>query len=591
MISAYDHYIGVRDDCMTKYDIYKVQWAAYSTSVWLNAAIMTNQNDIENLQQVVGFIVDSTDYAAEMTHELSDDFGDSYPKVTAALTPAVRTDIAKAMATGVGTLAWGALKTVNTLFEYAQKATISSIQEDINTWQCNLATNDAHAGIYASARELLSAMWEQREALDAVNEHLVAMQSAYEKVRSTIAEGERLCAARARARHQVATLVQDDLYADMLYRTYRTSALARYTALFEIAARYSFLAARAYDYETGLLNADGSSAAAEFMNSIVCARTLGTLDDDGEPMLGPTRNGESGLAAALAALNVDWQTAKTRFGINNPASTDTRFSLRKELFRISGKTASDETWKNQLALCRVENLNDIPEYVRYCVPYSTNAVEPGIVIPFSSEVTAENNFFGKLRAGGDSVFDPTWMATKIRAVGVTFSEYNAIFNTNNAMGGGLLMTPHVYLVPVGQDVVGYGMDRTRTQTRSWTVFDQALPLPFDLGGADHSATDWSSIEASFGASYATMRRHPSFRAYQDVETASEELFCTNPRLIGRSVWNTKWLLIIPGRGLLSDPDEGLDRFIYGTMKSDGTRDGSGIKDIRLFLKTYSYSGD
>ena len=33
------------------------------------------------------------------------------------------------------------------------------------------------------------------------------------------------------------------------------------------------------------------------------------------------------------------------------------------------------------------------------------------------------------------------------------------------------------------------------------------------------------------------------------------------RLIGRSVWNSKWKLVIPGYTLLNDPEEGLDRFI------------------------------
>ncbi len=591
LISSYDHLIGVRDACVVKYDVFKVQLAAYTNAVKLQDKIQDKKKAIETLQQALGFFVDSTDLAAELIHELSDDFGSGLPAIMASIFPSVRTEIAEAAAKGAGTTAWGITKGANAVLEYAQKARISTWQKDIVEWECNLATNEAYVSIYSSARDVLGAMWDQQEALDDLNENLVAMQAACEKVRTTIAEGERIAKGRARTRHQIATLLQEDLYADMLYRTYRTSALARYTSLFEIAARYAFLAARAYDYETGLLNADGSSAAADFMASIVRARTIGTLDEDGEPMLGESRDGASGLAAALAALNVDWKAAKTRFGINNPASEDTRFSLRKELFRISSKTASDETWKNQLALCRVDNLNDVPEYVRYCVPYSTNEVEPGIVISFSTEITPENNFFGKLRAGGDSVFDPTWMATKIRAVGVTFSEYNAIFNTNNASGGGLLMTPHVYLVPAGIDYVDCGTDRSRSQTRAWTVFDQALPLPFDLGAADHSATDWSSIEGSFGATYATLRRHPSFRAYQDVETASEELFCTNARLIGRSAWNSRWLLIIPGRGLLSDPDEGLDRFIYGAKKADGTRDGSGIKDIRLFLKTYSYSGD
>ena len=54
---------------------------------------------------------------------------------------------------------------------------------------------------------------------------------------------------------------------------------------------------------------------------------------------------------------------------------------------------------------------------------------------------------------------------------------------------------------------------------------------------------------------------------------------TNSRLVGRSVWNTKWKLVIPGRALLADPIEGLDRF----MRT--------VTDVQLYLKTYSHSGN
>jgi len=67
---------------------------------------------------------------------------------------------------------------------------------------------------------------------------------------------------------------------------------------------------------------------------------------------------------------------------------------------------------------------------------------------------------------------------------------------------------------------------------------------------------------------------------------------TDTRLIGRSVWNTRWLLIIPGGTLLFDPDEGLDTFIDGPeiFPGAGIRTGEGIDDIKLFFETYGYSG-
>ena len=56
-------------------------------------------------------------------------------------------------------------------------------------------------------------------------------------------------------------------------------------------------------------------------------------------------------------------------------------------------------------------------------------------------------------------------------------------------------------------------------------------------------------------------------------------FYTNSRLIGRSVWNSKWKIVIPGKMLLNDPEEGMERFIRT------------VKDIKLHFETYSYSGN
>ena len=50
------------------------------------------------------------------------------------------------------------------------------------------------------------------------------------------------------------------------------------------------------------------------------------------------------------------------------------------------------------------------------------------------------------------------------------------------------------------------------------------------------------------------------------------------RLMARSVWNSQWLLIIPGAGLYYDSTEGLKRF---TEK---------VSDLMLNFKTYSHNG-
>jgi hypothetical protein len=50
-------------------------------------------------------------------------------------------------------------------------------------------------------------------------------------------------------------------------------------------------------------------------------------------------------------------------------------------------------------------------------------------------------------------------------------------------------------------------------------------------------------------------------------------------LIGRSVWNTQWKLIIPAYSLLNSEQTGLDRFVQS------------VTDIKLFLRSYSNSGN
>jgi len=90
-----------------------------------------------------------------------------------------------------------------------------------------------------------------------------------------------------------------------------------------------------------------------------------------------------------------------------------------------------------------------------------------------------------------------------------------------------------------------------------------------------------------------IRRFSSFRAYHDSGYFNENEMSYDSRLVGRSVWNTRWMLIIPGATFLYDPDDGLDTLIYGQLVSEdsGLRDENGISDIKLFFQTYAYSGN
>ena len=69
-----------------------------------------------------------------------------------------------------------------------------------------------------------------------------------------VAEGDRIQQEREIFRQRAAAVIQGYRTRDAAFRIFRNEKLERYKTLFDLAARYSFMAAKAYDYETGLLN-------------------------------------------------------------------------------------------------------------------------------------------------------------------------------------------------------------------------------------------------------------------------------------------------------------------------------------------------
>ena len=132
--------------------------------------------------------------------------------------------------------------------------------------------------------------------------------------------------------------------------------------------------------------------------------------------------------------------------------------------------------------------------------------------------------------------------------------------------------------------------------RQWRILDQKLPVPFPLSAGALNDSDWLPLDTSpttgqFSEQLGDLRQFAQFRAYHDGGTFDPAQTISDSRLIGRSVWNTRWLLIIPAGNLLSDRNEGIQRFINGALKTDGTRDGNGVTDIKIFFQTYAYSGN
>lgn len=394
---------------------------------------------------------------------------------------------------------------------------------------------------------------------------LQQMELLAQQLRSLEAEGLRLQNERAAFNMVLAGKAQRNRYQDMVTRLTRRDALGQYQNAFDNALRFVWLAARAYDYETSLSTGD-PAAATTFLEQIVRTRQLGSWTD-GTPQIG---NG--GLAEILAQLTANFQALRGQLGINSPQQETGELSLRTEHFRIRPDSSSDQRWQQALLGARVDDLWQVPEFVHFCRPFAAReqGPQPGLLLEFATAIQPGENVFGRPLAGGDNAYSAANFATKISAVGAWFEGYDS-----TQLSG----APRVYLVPAGSDVLRIA-NSPEPELRTWNVVEQRIPVPF-LINRDHLA-DPNFIPSidSLNGSFAPIRRFGDFRAYYannglglDIQDIS-----TDGRLFGRSAWNTRWLLIIPGATLGAEPSAALDAFI------------NSVTDIKLLLETYSNPG-
>ena len=417
----------------------------------------------------------------------------------------------------------------------------------------------------------------------------ISHQTALQNVSNVVAKGLRILAEREVFRQRAAAIIQGYRTKDLTFRTFRNEALEQYRSLYDLANRYTYLAAKAYDYETGLL---GSPQGQTVFSKIVGSRSLGDLSG-GVPQSTVSSLGDAGLAGMMARLNAEFSVAKDRLGISNPDYYGTVFSLRQELFRIQDDptiTSDDAAWQQTLEQHIVANVltdSDVASQCRNIKKPDGSAV-PGIIIPFSTTIESGKNFFGLELCGGDHVYSPSSYATVISNAGIVFPGYvgmdasiggAAIDSTNNTLV--LCATPYVYLIPCGNDCMRAPALGDTDIFRTWKVQDQALPLPYNLGASDFNSTQFFDANGTLSSQPWIIRKHQAFRAVADKElfdgAPPQEYSCS--RLLGRSAWNTRWKIVIPAVNLLTDEQTALTRFV-----------GS-VKDIQLYLRTYSHSGN
>ncbi|MGE3309431.1 MAG: hypothetical protein AB7O66_05620 [Limisphaerales bacterium] len=456
-------------------------------------------------------------------------------------------------------------------------------------------------------QDLGNKLGDIQERMWTVNERLREYDNAQRQVRTLLATGDTIQAEREIHRQRTSAVIQGYRTRDAAFRIFRNEKLERYKNLFDLSARYSLLAANAYDYETGLLN---TSAGRDFVRRIINSRALGVVRQ-GEPQFAGSNTGDPGLSSALAEMKADWGVLRGRLGFNNPDAYGTTVSLRTEKLRILPGTEGDTAWKDILHRARTDNILEDADVRRYCMQVDPGAglPVPGIILTFGTTISDGLNLFGQPLAAGDSAFSPSSFATKIFGVGVAFEGYrgmnNPSANANAVTGAGgssatepsswfldataLAATPYVYLVPVGVDSMRSPPLGDTREIRTWNVEDLAIPMPFNIGASGFSTQAQYQSADSLSEPLFALRKHQAFRPVSSASYFSPGLYgpggtlqrsqFTNNRLVGRSVWNSQWKLVIPGQTLLNNPNEGLDRFIRT------------VKDVKLHFVTYSYSGN
>lgn len=591
---AYVAFKAGSEKLLSKYASFNDRAILYRDLLSVHAqTLQTEQNAHDEISRLRGIIA-----AMEAGSRFAETGADTVIKATNAIIEFLPKVVG--LANDATSSARGSVLTFNTVVTRGMqvlalglKAGVSVMQSNANKAQFNADKAVQELGFaYDKAQSAYeySVMFRDLTAAYAeVADLAIAVQLAGERVRNIVAEGDRIQADRQTFRQRAAAIVQGYRTKDLTFRTFRNESLEQYRSLFDLASRYTYLSAKSYDYETGLL---GSTAGQEVISGIVAARSLGDLTG-GVPQATVSTLGDAGLAGTMARLQADWSVAEGRLGINNPDTNGTLFSLRRELFRILDGTPGDTAWQQTLeqhVMSDVMADRDVAAYARNLRKADGSAV-PGIVIPFSTTIQAGYNFFGLPLAAGDHAFTQSNFATKIYGAGMVMRGYIGMdpFSVGTPNAGApnttspnaLAATPYVYLIPVGTDYMLAPPLGDTGAVRSFKVQDQALPLPFNLGATSFSSTQFFNADGTLSEAPWVLRKHQAFRPVNDPAyfyTSMPAEF-TSSRLVGRSVWNGGWKIVIPANTLLANEQEGLSRFV------------ASVKDIEVFLRTYSHSGN
>ena len=126
--------------------------------------------------------------------------------------------------------------------------------------------------------------------------------------------------------------------------------------------------------------------------------------------------------------------------------------------------------------------------------------------------------------------------------------------------------------------------------------DQMIPVPFPIGSLELADPGYLPVADSLsfaGNAFGRIRKFPEMPAYHDGAQSGfnpGSAGVLSNRVVGRSVWNSRWLLIVPGNTFKANGVDGLKQLIDGPLVN-GVRTGEGVSDIKIRFDAYSYSGN
>ncbi|HEY1050734.1 MAG TPA: hypothetical protein VGE39_13285, partial [Prosthecobacter sp.] len=229
------------------------------------------------------------------------------------------------------------------------------------------------------------------------------LRTASDQYRALLQEGLRLVNEREAFNKRVAATTTQQRYEDMTFRITRNDALRKYRSAYDMAARYAYLAGKAYAYDLNLPDNHAANAT-PLLAEIIRTRDLGVWQA-GAPVLA-----HGGLASHLATLKGNYDHFKGQMGFNNPSAQIYTFSLRADLGRVPLSTREDAAWRQKLETWRVPDLWNYTHtdgvtnygfiYRRFCRPFAPEfngsgspVAQPALVIPFTSTIQSGKNWF------------------------------------------------------------------------------------------------------------------------------------------------------------------------------------------------------